>query len=57
MIDVQTAKNAYPAHEISNAEFLRSHHNPADGLTKIKKSTALEKLVFIGNATLSLNNG
>ena len=48
MIDVKVAREAYARHDISDVGWLRSHNNPADGLTKIGKCTSLTRLLDTG---------
>ena len=38
-------KDAYQRHEPHNIDFIRSEYNPADALTKIKKSAILNKML------------
>lgn len=45
MIDLQVVRQAYETHLISDLGFIRTEHNPADGLTKIGTCQALRKLI------------
>ena len=56
MIDLQSVRNAYENHEISNIGFLRGPNNPADGLTKESKSGALEYFLKSGKADFEVEN-
>jgi len=42
MIDVRAAREAYKRYEISNIGFVRSEHNPVDGLPKPHICAALD---------------
>ena len=44
MIDVKAVKDAYQRHELGAIRFIRSEFNPADALTKVKKSDILNKI-------------
>ena len=48
MIDLQSVRNAYATHEISNVGFIRGRNNPADGLTKIGKFSAYDHMLRTG---------
>ena len=45
MIDVKVVKDAYQRYELGPIGFIRSEFNPADALTKVKKSDILNKML------------
>ena len=44
-INVKVVKDAYQRNELHNIGFIRSEYNPADALTKIKKSDILKRML------------
>lgn len=54
MIDIKAAREAYEDQEISDVGWVRGLHNPADGLTKPGKCEALEKIMDIGQLSVSV---
>ena len=48
MIDIKAGREAYDASEISDVGWVSSNDNPADGLTKEKRCSLLEKLLDSG---------
>lgn len=48
MIDLLAASEAYSRLEISDIGLVRTHHNPADALTKVGRCNALERIIELG---------
>ena len=51
LIDLKDVKGAYKRHEISQVGFIRSEFNPADALTKAKRSNILQSILSTGSIT------
>ena len=45
LIDIKSVREAYDDFEISDVGFVRSENNPADGFTKVKPNSALQKIL------------
>lgn len=55
LIDIAVVKEAYNKHEISRVGHVFSNHNPADALTKVCNSAALNSILDTGSLHLPVN--
>lgn len=55
IIDLQSVRDVYACHEITNIGFIRGPKNPADDMIKIGHCAALEYLLQTGRASFKID--